>query len=413
MKSMNIKTLALFTADPWESAMPVIRVRAPARFAGVRVLQGNHSDAINTSVLGQCDGIVIQRDFPRFPGCEELIRQARAKKIPVIYECDDMILETPKDHISHTVFIDVLYKILRVMLQADLVVTSTQALADYFKDINPNTHVFPNYLDDSIWTIREKPMQIEKDGPIVIGYMGGASHLPDLELVAPVLLSLDEKYGSRIVYSFWGAPPPEKIKNLGNATWHEMNLQDYGEFARHFGECHADIWIAPLQDIPFNQYKSAIKFMEYTAVGGPTIFSRTRPYTEVIRDGRTGLLASTPADWENGLLRLIEDPELRKKLAVGARRSLVDTWLLSDHYNNWVDTYASGLSDAKARDDHSTRRALVTFLRISEQVENRVASLESEIADLRAQLGKYTHISNSRIWHIVQFMRRMIHRGEG
>jgi glycosyltransferase involved in cell wall biosynthesis len=412
MKGKNFKTLALFTADPWESAMPVIRVRAPARFAGVEILQGNHSNDIDPTVLERSDGIIIQRDFPRFPGCEALIQQAKEKKIPVIYECDDMILETPEDHISHPVFIDVLYKILRTMVRADLVVASTRALADYFTIINPNTLVFPNYLDDSIWNIPKDLTPPEKNKPITIGYMGGASHLPDLDLVALALISLAEKYGSRIAFSFWGAEPPETIKKLSNTTWHGMDLLDYREFAARFGECHADIWIAPLQDIPFNQYKSAIKFMEYASVGGAAIFSRVRPYTDVIQNGRNGLLAGNKAEWLAELERLIEDPGLRTKLATGARKSLVGSWLLSDHYTNWLDTYSRGLSETRKSGGRSDKLMLETFLRISEQVEARVETLESEKVHLQTQLGKFWRISNSRIWHLIELMRQKLHRGE-
>jgi glycosyltransferase involved in cell wall biosynthesis len=413
MKGKSLKTLALFTADPWESAMPVIRVRAPARYAGVEILQGNHSDAIDQTVLGRCDGIIIQRDFPRFPGCEDLIKQAQAKKIPVIYECDDMILETPKDHVSHPVFIDVLYKILRTMIQADLVVASTQALADYFRVINPNTRVFPNYLDDNIWILQKELTRPENEKPITIGYMGGASHLPDLELVAPALLSLAEKYGSRIAYSFWGAEPPQALKKLGNSMWHAMDLLDYREFASQFGDNRADIWIAPLQDIPFNQYKSAIKFMEYAAVGGAAVFSHVRPYTEVIQNGRNGLLVASQTDWQAELGRLIEDPGLRTKLARGARQSLVNSWLLSDHYKNWLDTYTRGLGNTRKRSSHSDKLILETFFRISEQVEARVETLESEKVHLKAQVDGFARISNSRIWHLIELIRQKLHRGEG
>jgi processive 1,2-diacylglycerol beta-glucosyltransferase len=412
MKGKDLKTLALFTADPWESAMPVIRVRAPARFAGVEILQGNHSNAIDPTVLERSDGIVIQRDFPRFPGCEHLLKQAQAKKIPVIYECDDMILETPRDHISHPVFIDVLYKILRTMIQADLVVASTRALADYFSIINPNTLVFPNYLDDSIWKIPKDLTPSEENTPITIGYMGGASHMADLEYVAPALLALAEKYGSRISYSFWGAEPPQVLKKLGNSTWHAMDLLDYREFASQFGGKRADTWIAPLRDIPFNQYKSAIKFLEYAAVGGAAIFSRIRPYTEVIQNGRNGLLAGNQADWQAELERLIENPGLRTKLATGARKSLVGSWLLSDHYTNWLDTYSRGLSETRKRSGRSDKQSLETVLRISEQVEARVETLESEKVHLQAQADKFRRISNSRIWQIVELIRLKLHRGE-
>ena len=75
MTKHKLETIALFTADPWDSAMPVVRVRSPANLAGIDVLPGNHSNQIHFEVLEKCDALVIQRDFPRFDDYPELIQR--------------------------------------------------------------------------------------------------------------------------------------------------------------------------------------------------------------------------------------------------------------------------------------------------------------------------------------------------
>jgi glycosyltransferase involved in cell wall biosynthesis len=411
MHKKQIKKIALFTADPWESAMPVIRVRAPARFAGVEVLQGNRSNSIDHSVLKQSDAIVIQRDFPRFPGCEALLLEARGKKIPVIYECDDMILETPRGHISHPVFIDHLYKIIRAITLSDRVIVSTKPLSDYFKVIHPDTLVFPNYLDDGSWRLGELMTDKAGDQPITIGYMGGASHVSDLEMITPVFLELAREYGQRIAFSFWGVEPPVELKRLPQTRWQAMDVSVYREFASRFGDCQADIWVAPLQDIPFNEYKSAIKFMEYAAVGGAAVFSRVRPYVDVIKDGRNGLLASGQEEWRKALARLIDDREFRMKLAAAARNSLQNSWLLSGHFGEWLDAGSIGLDEIRRQPELKTPAALKMVLRISEQVEEHMEELTAENQHLKALTAKYSRVANSRTWQLVERLRNRIHRG--
>ena len=54
--------------------------------------------------------------------------------------------------------------------------------------------------------------------------------------------------------------------------------------------------------------------------------SPTQPFREAIEDGRTGLLAATPADWADALERLVTDPDLRERIGARARRAALLRW---------------------------------------------------------------------------------------
>src|SRR5919108_1002126 len=41
-----LRTAVLYSADPWDSVLAVLRVRAPAAAAGVAVVQGNEGEAV-------------------------------------------------------------------------------------------------------------------------------------------------------------------------------------------------------------------------------------------------------------------------------------------------------------------------------------------------------------------------------
>src|SRR3990172_10837203 len=95
----NPGNIVLYTASPWESAVVVLRVTAPAERAGLRVIRGNQGDRVSTELVSEADIVVIQRDFPRFRNAyAEVITRARTEGKPVIYEIDDLLLEMPEDH---------------------------------------------------------------------------------------------------------------------------------------------------------------------------------------------------------------------------------------------------------------------------------------------------------------------------
>ncbi len=82
-----------------------------------------------------------------------------------------------------------------------------------------------------------------------------------------------------------------------------------------------DVNVVPLV-LPsaFNEAKSAVKWLEAAAVGVPTVASASRPFVDVIDDGRTGLLVITPEDWVAALDRLVSDDVGRARIGAAARR---------------------------------------------------------------------------------------------
>ena len=107
-----------------------------------------------------------------------------------------------------------------------------------------------------------------------------------------------------------------------------------------------DIGLAPLLDESFNRAKSELHWLEYAMAGAPTIatlFDGAGPY-DVIRDGKDGLLARTPADWERQLRRLSASASLRTDLAGRARERVLAEYSISTRAVEWADAYRSAAS---------------------------------------------------------------------
>ena len=64
--------------------------------------------------------------------------------------------------------------------------------------------------------------------------------------------------------------------------------------------------IIPLESKPFNEYKSEVKFVEFTALGVPSVVKDMLPYSKVINE-QNSYPYKTPEEFEEKLRAMIED----------------------------------------------------------------------------------------------------------
>ncbi len=122
--------------------------------------------------------------------------------------------------------------------------------------------------------------------------------MQDLETIVPVLERLLSRYGNGLRLQLWGIGIPQGLSECPNVGSVIPGLVNYAEFAAYFSQQDCDIFIAPLIDNQFNRCKSAIKYLEYSALGVPGVYSRLSPYSSVVKHGENGFLASTLEEWE-------------------------------------------------------------------------------------------------------------------
>jgi glycosyltransferase involved in cell wall biosynthesis len=72
------------------------------------------------------------------------------------------------------------------------------------------------------------------------------------------------------------------------------------------------------------------------------VASTVGQFTEMIDDGVTGFLCSTPEDWQQALTELTENPQRRLAMAQAARLSVLASHSLS---NERYDTLAGAIID--------------------------------------------------------------------
>lgn len=329
----KVNKIVLFS-NSREHALSVLRVQGPADAAGFQLISGADNGLVHIERIIDGDIVLIQRDFSRdLDAYEKIITFAHNQMKPVVMDLDDLLFELPENHPDRksNYYSDALLPMLQAIMEVDLVTVATPALRNYLLDYNKNIQVFPNYLNDNLWSLKEPAKSGLHSEIITIGYMGGHTHKPDLLIVLPVLESILRKYPQKIKFHFWGIEPPAELAEFSQIDWCPPPSYKYVDFASYFQSQTADIMIAPLADNLFNSCKSSVKYLEYGALGVPGVYSKISPYEIIVEDRVDGLLASTTLEWEESISKLIEDQDLRRRIALNAQEKIRKKWLLSQN----------------------------------------------------------------------------------
>jgi glycosyltransferase involved in cell wall biosynthesis len=346
-KQPILKAVAFYSFHA-DDALSVLRMYGPARAAGLEVIRGVENGLTRLEAINSADLVIIQRDFCKeYPTYQQIISQAHAQNKPVILDLDDNLFILPEDHPDRLTgyYTDSLLPTFQAVMEADLITVATHPLRDYLLPFNKNIQVIPNYLDDQLWKLSSQPPRQENQEKIIIGYMGGSTHIPDLQIILPALQRLLEKYSDRIQFHFWGIEAPDEVASHSMVDWYPPIFFRYDEFVSAFQEQVADVVLAPLCDNLFNSCKSAIKYLEYAAIGVPGVYSRVAPYVDIIDNSKDGLLATTTDEWFNSVVTLIEEPRLRAQLANNAQEKVYSQWLLSKNVHKRIKIYLDAVQD--------------------------------------------------------------------
>ena len=350
---------------------PVVVV-VPERFstgaatpcAFIRLLQPLDHPAINdafdvvvTNTEGvqkyEADIIVTQRyALPTVQAAEALIRHAKKTKATLLYDLDDDLLNIGHDH-PEAMQLRPKAKTVRCMVdQADALWVSTAALKDQLAPIRSDSLVVPNGLDERLW-IAAPPYEQPAFGPVRILCMGTTTHERDFAMIAPALQRLKEELGADIEIDIIGmtgsADLPAGVSRL---ELPQHSVQSYPGFV-HWLVSQQPGWhigLAPLLDTPFNRSKSAIKTMDYAALGMAVLASDVPAYRGSVADGSgLQLVDNDPKAWHRALHWLVRDHQLRRSAAIGARQAFLVTGTLASQATARRDAWLRLLNRRRVR----------------------------------------------------------------
>ena len=262
--------------------------------------------------------VVLSR-FGHVGGMEGVFAAARARAIPVVLHIDDDLFGLPVvvgveryRGGRHPRRIQALVAALR---RADFVIAATETLGTRLAPLAGHSRI--GWLENGTGG-RPRTRCLKPDGaPVVIGYMGSASHGPDLELAMPALDALLARRRDVRVELFGSiARLPAADRLPAAVVRHDVVAGDYAAFKQRLMALDWDIGLAPLTASPYNQCKTATKWAEYAEAGAAVLASDVEVYQPMIAWGAAA--AAAPGQWAQVLERLIEAPDLRRGLVRSA-----------------------------------------------------------------------------------------------
>ncbi|WP_051229294.1 glycosyltransferase family 9 protein [Paludibacterium yongneupense] len=348
--------LGILSFDPADSACGRLRVIDPfslltpwvetSIFPGITLRAFNEHSSDLTTFLGWADVFLVQRAMLN-ERTRSLWQPVLDSGKPVLFEVDDWLPALPA---AHPQFEDYTPTELKVCWQRHLpkmsrLIASTEHLAATMRPWNDRVQVIPNLLARQRW--QDYPLADNGDEPVTIAFCGTATHNGDLRLISDALLRIVNTFGSQVRFLFWGGSLPHGFEQVQNVTLVPKTV-DYQDYLAHLSTLKIDIGIAPLEENPFNDGKSDLKWLEYSAVGAACVASDVPAYAEAKRLGLALVVNNDRESWEQALASLIRDKALRHDLATRARAHLAGERALESQVRRWIDALRAVLPAAVA-----------------------------------------------------------------
>lgn len=275
---------------------------------------------------------------------QRLCREGHSR---MVFELDDDLLAVDPSNIPAYQFFgrpEIRANLVTNLQMADEVTVSTDALAEVISEHNPNVTVIPNYVPGALLDTAPPPQRT--GDPTVVGWAGSSSHAMDFEDAGPELIR------------FLRRNPGVQYHSMGGSfAWAQKIPAEQLRVSPWFDSVDAlyraidfDTGLAPLRPHIFNRSKSAIKALEYAALGIPVVASDVGPYSGFVRHGETGFLVRYAHEWGQHLRKLVADPDLRTTLGTTARQ-LAARHTIERNIGKWEQVLCDG--DGAARGDRA------------------------------------------------------------
>lgn len=287
---------------------------------------------------------------------ESLIRQAKKLNKRVIYDIDDLVIDTAyTDSIpfvnamtahDKSCYDDGVRRMGETLKLCDCAITTTEGMAEELKKYVPRVYINRNVASESMIDYSniaiyrrdvlpslqsssvlpedrvpykravERRDEKQKTQEIRIGYFSGSiTHNADFNSVLPALSKVMETHHNVTLMVGGELDVPDDLMPFSERIV-TFPFCDWRRLPNYIASC--DINIAPLENTLFNRAKSENKWIESSLVKVPTVASNVGAFKKMIQDGVTGFLCDCVEDWCAALNRLILDSDLRKSVGESA-----------------------------------------------------------------------------------------------
>ena len=324
---------------------------------------------------------------PDFEASCELIQKLNGMGIVTIDDIDDYWMPT-KEHPIHDVirFNKINEKITANLKVAKYVTTTTTIFADEIMKLNKNVVIFPNAINPNEPQFKEPTPESDR---LRIGWLGGSSHLHDLQLLDQSFSKLTQ-YKDKLQYVLCGFDTRGSVTEINSQTgehkkrdilpnetvWanyekiftqnYSTVSEDYKKYLNMFtadaypnemSEPYLRVWtkpvqsyaknyskfdvsLAPIKNHIFNSMKSQLKVIESGFYKKAIIASNIGPYTIDLKhsldhgnfvDGNALLVDENRnhSDWAKFIEKLVKNPNMAKDMGERLYETVKDKYDLN------------------------------------------------------------------------------------
>lgn len=389
----KIRILAI---PPDKHGVGKYRVLDPYKFIGDNYINDIHVDIVfdvpNTDDFFANYDIVLFHTFIHQTTHEDNVARVKWCKtngIKVVMDIDDLWFVDPK----HPMYIQIKEgkigeKKIELLKLADYVSTTTSIFAETIKQKLgiKNVEIFPNAVDESEHQFKSSPISSDK---IRFGWLGGSSHLPDIQLLKDGISMTLNNFKDKVQYVLCGFDLRGTVTEIERDTgkvrrrqimpketvWYQYEMiftdnyksvdEDYKNHLLSFTESnyadlnksyvrrwtrdintyasnynYFDVSLAPLVNNQFNNNKSQLKVIEAGFHKKALIASYVNPYKldliSAVDEGKfndkgNALLvpeSKNHKEWTRQMKRLIENPNLISDLGNRLYETVKDKYSL-------------------------------------------------------------------------------------
>lgn len=324
---------------------------------------------------------------PDFERSIEMIQKLNDAGIATVADIDDYWMPG-KEHPIHDMIVvnKINEKIVSNLKAAKYVSTTTPLFADEISKFNKNVVVFPNAINPNESQFKEPTPESDR---IRIGWLGGSSHLHDLQLLDQSFSKLT-KYSDKLQYVLCGFDTRGTVTEINAQTkehkkrnilphetvwaqYEKIFTQDYSivsedykkyllnytqeEFSNENSESYVRVWtkpvqsyaknyskfdvsLAPIKNHMFNRMKSQLKVIESGFYKKALIASNLGPYTIDLKhclengnfvDGNALLVDENRnhSDWAKFIEKLVKNPNMVKDMGERLYETVKDKYDLN------------------------------------------------------------------------------------
>jgi glycosyltransferase involved in cell wall biosynthesis len=336
---------------------------------------------------------------PDFEKANELIKKLTENGIITIVDIDDYWMPG-KEHPIHDIikFNKINEKIVANLKVASYVTTTTNLFANEIKKFNKNVVVFPNAINPNEPQFKEPTLESDR---LRIGWLGGSSHLHDLQLLDSPLGKITH-LKDKLQFVLCGFDTRGSVTEINQQTgehkkrdilphetvWaqyekiftqnHSLLSDDYKKYLLKYtqekypnelDESYVRVWtqpvtsyaknyskfdvsLAPIKNTMFNRMKSQLKVIEAGFYKKAIIASDLGPYTLDLKhclnhgnfvDGNAMLVDENRnhSDWAKYIKKLVENPNMVKDMGERLYETVKDTYDLNTVTKNRAEFYKS------------------------------------------------------------------------